>query len=224
MANKSLSLKVKVTGQEYGRFLNILEALGYHWLSGQRASDPPTYFGHLDDDTVGVRILNPSEKLIGVYPIEVLSENEREVMLLSCISVDAMIKKLENIHHIHLNETLINRIIPHTYEDKGLQAFATAMQSCIYEKYGIDIVDLIDTEDEQLIYIKQHAASENSNNVICKDMPQLYQQYLGNSMSLEQFASEVGARYSYALRDLKQHNKELDSQDEEQREDMDEER
>lgn len=210
MANKSL--KVKVTGQEYGRFLNILEALGYHWISGQRAADPPTFFGHLDDNVTGVRILNPDKRLIGFYPIEVLSENERGVMLLSCLSVDAMVKKLENIHSVHLDENLINRSI-HPYTDKGLQNFASVMQSIIYENFGIDIVDLINTEDEQLIYIKQHAANENNNNVICKDMPQLYQQYLGNSMSLEQFAFEVGTRYSYALRDLKECNEELDEQD-----------
>lgn len=213
MANKSLN--VKVTGQEYGRFLNILEALGYHWVSGQRAADPPTFLGHLDDNVMGVRIFNPDKRVIGFYPIEVLSENERDVMLLSCLSVDAMAKKLENIHGVHLDENLINRII-NRYSDKGLQNFASVMQGVIYKEFGIDIVDLINTEDEQLIYIKQHAMQDSGgNNVICKDMPQLYQQYLGNSMSLEQFAFEVGTRYSYALRDLKERNEELDGQDEE---------
>lgn len=208
------SIKVKVTGQEYARFLNILEALDYHWLSGQRAADPPRFLGHLDNNVVGVRILNPDTKCIGFYPIEILSDNERSVTLLKCMSVDSMIKKLENIHNVHLDENLINRITTHTYKDKTLQDFASVMQSIIYEEFGIDIVDLINTEDEQLIYIKQHAMDESAgNNVICKDMPQLYQQYLGNSMSLEQFAHEVGTRYSYAVRDAKLQAKEIEEKE-----------
>ena len=198
MANKSL--KVRVTGQEYPKLLNNLEALGYHWMSGQRAADPPTFWGHMDDNTVGVRVLNPDKKLIGAFPAEVLSEHERDVMLISCISVDAAIKKLENIHHVTLNQQLVNRIIS-PYHDKGLQSFAKEMQSLIYENFHIDIVDLIDTKDEQLIYVKKHAAENNADSVICKDMAQLYQRYLGNSMSLEQFAYEVGTRYAYALCD-----------------------
>lgn len=209
MANKSL--KVRVTGEEYPKLLNNLEALGYHWLSGQRAADPPTFWGHMDENTVGVRILNPDARLIGVFPVEVLSEHERDVMLIGCISVDTAIKKLENIHHVTLNQQLVKRII-NPYHDKGLQSFTKEMQSLIYENFHIDIVDLIDTEDEQLIYVKQHAAENDADSVICKDMEQLYQQYLGNSMGLEQFAYEVGTRYAYALKDVERiRNTEVDA-------------
>ena len=190
-------LYVRTTGADYERLLNALDALDYHWLSGQHAADPPAFFKILDENTQGVRVLNMDSRTIAFYPVEVLSAAERAQTLLHCRSVEQALSLLERFHHVKLNEELLPRRVGNM-QSQASRDFEQTLRSLIYEEFQIDIVQLVNTDDKNLIYIKQRAGK---NDVICKNMPQLYQQYLNNAMTLEQFAHEVGSRYQYAIMD-----------------------
>lgn len=197
---KDTPIYVRVMADDYDRLLNTLDALNYHWLSGQRAGEPPKFLKWLPEQTVGVRIVNPSKRAISFYPVEVLSEAERAQTMLRCKSVEQAVSILERVHHVSLAEELIPKRVGNR-QSAAYHNFVTTLQALIYNEFHIDIVQLVNTEDENLIYIKQRAGE---NNVICKNMTQLYQQYLGNLMTMEQFAHSVGVHYEYALRDAKQ--------------------
>lgn len=195
-------LYVRVTGADYEKLLNALDAIGYHWLSGQHAASPPFFLetARLGENTTGVRVVNMDSRIIAFYPIEVLPEAERSQMLLRSRSVEQAISHLEKFHHVALDEAMLPMRVGNT-QSQAFRAFRLELQSLIYKEFHIDIVQLVNTDDKNLIYIKQQAGE---NNVICKNMPQLYQRYLNNAQSLEQFAHEVGVRYQYAIMEAKQ--------------------
>ena len=91
MSNKLL---VKVTGEEYPKLLNKLGILGYHWKSGQTATTLLA-FSKLKDNEVGIRVIDPDKKTIGICPIEILSKSERNSLLADCVSVDFAVEKLK---------------------------------------------------------------------------------------------------------------------------------
>ena len=59
-------------------------------------------------------------------------------------------------------------------------------------------MELIDTNDKNLAYLKTHV-KESDRLFLCKDMDALYQDYVNNLMTVEEFADMVGTRYSYIL-------------------------
>lgn len=80
--------------EEYNIFLNILEKEGYHWLSGQSASNAPTFLRpawifRKTDSITCIRSVDPDKKTIGFVPIEVYTEKEREQIIKSAIPLYA---------------------------------------------------------------------------------------------------------------------------------------
>ena len=87
---------VKIYGNnEYIRLLYALDKKDYRWQSGQRAANPPFFFRKMTDsdgnDVVGIREVSIENKTIGYYPIEVLTNNEKQQILKTCLSVDDVI-------------------------------------------------------------------------------------------------------------------------------------
>lgn len=87
---------VKIYGNnEYIRLLYALDKKDYRWQSGQRAANPPFFFRKMADlegnDVIGIRGISVENKTIGYYPIEVLTDYEKQQILKTCISVDDMI-------------------------------------------------------------------------------------------------------------------------------------
>lgn len=87
---------VKIYGNnEYIRLLYALDKKDYQWQSGQRAANPPFFFRKMTDsdgnDVVGIREVSIENKTIGYYPIEVLTNNEKQQILKTCLSVDDVI-------------------------------------------------------------------------------------------------------------------------------------
>lgn len=87
---------VKIYGNnEYVRLLYALDKKDYRWQSGQRAGNPPFFFRKMTDsegnDVIGIRGISIENKTIGYYPIEVLTNNEKQQILKTCLSVDDII-------------------------------------------------------------------------------------------------------------------------------------
>ena len=87
---------VKIYGNnEYIRLLYALDKKDYRWQSGQRAANPPFFFRKMTDsegnDVSGIRRISVENKTIGYYPIEVLTDYEKQQILKTCLSVDDMI-------------------------------------------------------------------------------------------------------------------------------------
>lgn len=87
---------VKIYGNnEYIRLLYTLDKKDYRWQSEQRAANPPFFFRKMTDsegnDVIGIRGISVENKTIGYYPIEVLTDHEKQQILKTCLSVDDMI-------------------------------------------------------------------------------------------------------------------------------------
>lgn len=87
---------VKIYGNnEYMRLLYALDKKDYRWQSGQRATNPPFFFRKMTDsegnDVIGIRGISIENKTIGYYPIEVLTNHEKQQILKTCLSVDDII-------------------------------------------------------------------------------------------------------------------------------------
>lgn len=87
---------VKIYGNnEYMRLLYALNKKDYHWQSGQYAANPPFFFRKMTDsegnDVIGIRGISIENKTIGYYPIEVLTNHEKQQILKTCLSVDDVI-------------------------------------------------------------------------------------------------------------------------------------
>ena len=69
---------------EYIRLLYALDKKDYRWQSGQRAANPPFFFRKMTDsegnDVIGIRGISVENKTIGYYPIEVLTDYEKQQM------------------------------------------------------------------------------------------------------------------------------------------------
>lgn len=62
---KDAPIYIRVTGDDYDRLLNALDALNYHWISGQHAADPPAFLDTVGQNVTGIRVVNPSSQIIG---------------------------------------------------------------------------------------------------------------------------------------------------------------
>lgn len=87
---------VKIYGNnEYICLLYALDKKDYRWQSGQRAANPPFFFRKMTDsegnDVIGIRGISIENKTIGYYPIEVLTDYEKQQILKTCLSVDDII-------------------------------------------------------------------------------------------------------------------------------------
>lgn len=87
---------VKIYGNnEYIRLLYALDKKDYRWQSGQRAVNPPFFFRKMTDsegnDVIGIRGISVENKTIGYYPIEVLTDYEKQQILKTCLSVNDVI-------------------------------------------------------------------------------------------------------------------------------------
>lgn len=207
-----MKVMVKTTNEDYGLLLDALDACGYHWMSGQKANEPPTLFktvGSSSEDHVwGIRIINPTNKLIGYFPIEVLDASEQDVTLLKSKTVEQTIRLLEKYHRRDL--AYLHGVQTQKTKHQGhVNAFMNALRRAVMDQYQIDIVELIETTDETLVYIKEHAPGENLRKILCMDAESLYQDYLGNTMGIEEYAHHIGARYEYLITELEKREQEL---------------
>ena len=199
-----MKITIKTTNQDYTRLLEALAACDYHWISGQIANEPPSLFktvGNLHQvekgkAVAGLRVINTATRLLGYFPLEVYNEKERMELLERAKDVDHAISFLQNHHHIHLESFLEPSRNP-----EGLEEFSEALRKEILQNFGIDIVELLDTEDENILYLKMHSDGE-AKALLCKNMAELYQQYLGNTMSLPKFAELIGSRYQHLLTEV----------------------
>lgn len=213
-----MKVMVKTTNEDYGLLLDALGACGYHWISGQKANEPPSFLqtvGSSSEDHVwGIRIINPTNKLIGYYPIEVLDAPEQDVTLLKSKSVEQTVRLLERYHKKDLSY-LYGMQMQKSRHQKHIEAFMKTLRESVLRQYEIDIVELIETTDETLIYIKEHAPERNLRKVLCMDAESLYQDYLSNTMGIEEYAHHIGSRYEYLITELEKREREIPEQEEE---------
>ena len=88
---------VKVDGNNYEEFLDLLAKHDFHWLSDQIANKPPKVFDiaslkhkEYGEDVVlqGIRIVNFENQRLGYVPLEIYNNQEKQDVLKKCKSLD----------------------------------------------------------------------------------------------------------------------------------------
>lgn len=88
---------------------------------------------------------------------------------------------------------------------RTIEEFRNSLQAYVYDKFHIDIIHLMDTTDENVQYIRRHAPDADARQVLVKNLDELYQDYLGNTMSATRYFQIVGTRYKYLLDEAWKH-------------------
>lgn len=88
---------------------------------------------------------------------------------------------------------------------RTIEGFRNSLQAYVYDKFHIDIIHLMDTTDENVQYIRRHAPDPDARQVLVKNLDELYQDYLGNTMSATRYFQLVGMRYKYLLDEAWKH-------------------
>lgn len=197
-----MTMMIQTTNRDYNKLLQALADCGYYWVSGQKANQPPELLKQIgqssDSDVVGIRCINTETRLVGYYPMEVLSKREQQKELQRAKTVNQAIVLLERIHHRDLSYLALRDGIQ---PSKGYGTFVADLRDLIFKQHQLDIVELVETKDEQVQFLKTQA-SPDAKHILCQDMDGLYQEYLGNLFTMEEFAQKVGIRYLYLLNDL----------------------
>lgn len=195
-----MKILIKTNGEEYGRLLEALARCGFHWNSGQDANNPPTLLKR-DPESLryGIQIINTKEKLLGMIPVEVYPQGEQLELFHKAKDLEHTIAFLENHFHVALSDL---KQCKKSTLSKEFQEFSAKLRNLILEEYHIDIVEVMNTENENLKYIKSHTQNPDTKQVLCMNMEELYQDYLQRTSSLSDFASYIGAQYECLLTEV----------------------
>jgi hypothetical protein len=175
-----MRLTVSVKAEEANRLQKVLKRCGYPDVNIPKENS--------------ICLIDMDRKIAGCFPAELLYTKERRYVDRNGVTVGNLILMMENRYNISLSSLGDGM-------SKERRDFEKTLCKYISENFDIDIVELIDTNDKNIAYLKTHA-KESDRLFLCKDMDALYQDYVNNLMTVEEFADMVGTRYSYILENV----------------------